>query len=377
MASSFVLQIGKYEIDSGKGYVVGEFTQLFTQQDRIVEEVEEETHYRYEVTISELKERLASLGFNEVNLKISLTNYFDYKVRDLEEFLSDTSFPLSPETVNSQRKYISYIKRFDEDVAIALLERCKNFEHGFYPSLGEHDLSPEEMNAIDDLFGRKFDEENYFHPLNLFYLLCQIFGENDKFVLYYTNLVHAGYYEPDELPIGHGYNQEIQSRNPESLIFGETLYGEESSILELKEIKGNNAVKSISQNISRYVIGFLNATGGSVLWGVTNERRVAGIKFDYASRDELRRLFYDKLETIEPNVNKGDFELKYRPVIHDGQICEDVFCVEIVVPKGELDKMYFNKTGNTWIRLEGTTKQLKGVELYDFIIKRNQTLTNS
>jgi hypothetical protein len=73
------------------------------------------------------------------------------------------------------------------------------------------------------------------------------------------------------------------------------------------------------------------------------------------------------VEDIIPPVNPTKFVFKFRPIIHDGKIIQDLFCVELSVPKGTLNSLHFTKGGKTWIRMDGVTKELKGYDLYCFV----------
>ncbi len=371
MSSCFIIEFGGFEIDSGPQYVQGEFTDLFTEQDLIITNQGNESTYRYKISVSDLRNRLITIGFTQDNLQVALSSYLENQKDELTARLHDETYIkyFGEDYLSELRQHIEYLKSLNEDSITDLLTRCKKFEHGFYPDLGNHDLSSSELKLLDGLFNRD-NSEIYFHPFNLYFLLSKIFSDGDVLEVDYTDLVYAGYYQSDESPIKYGYNEIVKNLHPDSLILGEKLDDEENEYKEFKEIKGNNAINSISKNIVRYVVAFLNTYGGSILWGITDNRKVKGIELNYNDRDSLKRRFYDALSTIEPNVNKDELSLKFRPIIHNGEVQIDLYCIEITVPKLEPNKMYFKKSGETWIRLDGVTKQLKGVELYDFIEAR-------
>ena len=53
-------------------------------------------------------------------------------------------------------------------------------------------------------------------------------------------------------------------------------------IMNFKEVKGDNPVRSISSIVDEYAVAFLNIGRkgvGRVYWGVSDDRKVVGVKF--------------------------------------------------------------------------------------------------
>lgn len=379
MASSFVLTIGGNEIDSNKRYVTGECVDIFTPEDRVTIEGEEGGEFLYRVKIPLLVSRLEDMGFTLDNCREALKELKAEVDSEVDFALEGEEESLLTEFGRKYSEFQKYIHKINIEDIVQLLDRCKKFEHPYYPDLGKHDLLKNELVLLDVLFNRGYFsqmfDETYFHPFNTYRLLAEAFSEEDEFVIDYSDLVHAGYYEDDELPIKEGYNSTVQNRSKDALIKGQFLDGhknDENRTIEYKEVTSNNPVSAIKKALPKYVLGYLNALGGTVLWGVTDGREVAGVKINNEQRDKLKRNLYSALDDFEPSVVKELFQINFRPVIHDGRELEDTFCIELTVPKGENDHMYFTRSGKTWVRLDGITKALKGHELYKYIANKHK-----
>jgi len=86
-------------------------------------------------------------------------------------------------------------------------------------------------------------------------------------------------------------------------IEGEKCQFEEDTTHEFKEVKGNNPTKSIQNVVEEYIIAFLNSSGGSIFWGISDDTTVKSISLCAAQKDEIRKAINNKLRTLEPQID--------------------------------------------------------------------------
>lgn len=141
---------------------------------------------------------------------------------------------------------------------------------------------------------------------------------------------------------------------------------EEDMTHEFKEIKGNNPIKSIQNIVDDYIIAFLNSSGGSIFWGICDDRTVKSIILCSSQKDEIRKSITSKLQTIEPQIDPTQIAINFHNVAQS----ENGYVVEVKVPKSNSDGLFFNSSGNTWVRLNGCKQKLQGLALQDYIINR-------
>ena len=87
-------------------------------------------------------------------------------------------------------------------------------------------------------------------------------------------------------------------------------------------------------------------------------------------RDEIRQYIQSTVISINPPVLPNNPEIKFLKIIANGSYEEDLYCLEILVKKGNPEEIYFKEGGNTWIKLDGILKELKGYELFRYIRDR-------
>ena len=149
-------------------------------------------------------------------------------------------------------------------------------------------------------------------------------------------------------------------------IEGEKCQFEEDTTHEFKEVKGNNQTKSIQNVVEEYIIAFLNSSGGSIFWGICDDTTVKSISLCAAQKDEIRKAINNKLRTLEPQIDPTQIGV----IFHNVASSDDGYVVEVTVPKSNSDGLFFNSSGNTWVRLNGCKQKLQGLALQDYIIKR-------
>ena len=135
---------------------------------------------------------------------------------------------------------------------------------------------------------------------------------------------------------------------------------------EFKEVKGHSPIKSIQNVVDEYIIAFLNSSGGSIFWGICDDTTVKSISLCAAQKDDIRKAINSKLRTLEPQMDPTQIGVIFHHVANS----DDGYVVEVTVPKSNSDGLFFNSSGNTWVRLNGCKQKLQGLALQDYIIKR-------
>lgn len=164
---------------------------------------------------------------------------------------------------------------------------------------------------------------------------------------------------PDDLEV-------IENDNPFNFIENMKCSLEEDLTHEFKEIKGSNPTKAIQSLVDEYILAFINSSGGSVFWGICDDGNVKSIKLNSAKKDEIRKVINNKVHTIEPKIDPT----KIIVLFHSVQNSNGGFVLEVRVPKSNSIGLYFNSSGNTWVRVNGCKQRLQGLALQDYIIQR-------
>jgi predicted HTH transcriptional regulator len=122
-------------------------------------------------------------------------------------------------------------------------------------------------------------------------------------------------------------------------------------------------VKSV---VDEYIIAFLNSSGGSIFWGICDDTTVKSIPLCTAQKDDIRKSIISKLRAVEPQIDPTKVVITF----HNVAKSENGYVVEVNVPKSNSDGLFFNSSGNTWVRLNGCKQKLQGLALQDYIINR-------
>ena len=93
---------------------------------------------------------------------------------------------------------------------------------------------------------------------------------------------------PDEL-------ERVEPKTKYQFIEGEKAAFEEDLNHEFKEIKGNNPAKSIQNLVDEYVIAFLNSSGGSIFWGITDQALIKSVILNNDQKDNIRKSINSKI----------------------------------------------------------------------------------
>ncbi|MFC6650291.1 AAA family ATPase [Paenibacillus rhizoplanae] len=112
---------------------------------------------------------------------------------------------------------------------------------------------------------------------------------------------------------------------------------EENIDMEFKEVKGINSIDSILSTVDQYVVSYLNVRRnitGKILWGISDDRTVVGVRLDYSERDKLRRDVVNKLSQISPPVPTEVYSIFFFLVeVYDDdmKIIANKYIVEVTV----------------------------------------------
>lgn len=151
-----------------------------------------------------------------------------------------------------------------------------------------------------------------------------------------------------------------------NFVEGEKFFLEEDLTVEFKEVKGNNPVKSIQNLVDEYILAFFNSQGGSVFWGINDDGIVTSLELTLKMKDDIRKSVSDKINVIEPQIDPTQIGVFFHKVSNT----DNGYVLEVNVPRSQSELLYFNSSGETWVRLNGSKKKLQGSALQDFIIKR-------
>lgn len=158
------------------------------------------------------------------------------------------------------------------------------------------------------------------------------------------------------------------NRSGSNFIKGELLQYEEDDRVEFKGIQTSaNPPDAIVRYASKYVPAFLNSEGGTLLFGVTDDGRVAGIPLKRAQRDTVR-LGIDNLAVVPDPSHL--VKLRFLPVLGGGSGDSELYVVELEIRPGDPHVIYCMKYGDCFVRRKGGIVQLRGPALVDFLQRK-------
>lgn len=169
----------------------------------------------------------------------------------------------------------------------------------------------------------------------------------------------------------NGFTNILNHRN-KHFILNEKIHIEETRHYEFKEITGNNPVKTIENAADEYAVAFLNSEGGRIYWGVRNEDGVVvGVNLDYRQRDEVGKAINVKLSQIQPPTAPSSWRLEFHKVYKARKPVEDVFVVELIVPRSSNPNILFaTGKGEVFVKTDSGKKRLSFMEMQAEIAKR-------
>lgn len=139
---------------------------------------------------------------------------------------------------------------------------------------------------------------------------------------------------------------------------------EESLTCEFKEVKGQ-PVQAVGKLVDEYVVAFLNESGGSIYWGIRDDRVVTGMQVTGKTRDELNQVIGQKVATIAPPVPAQLVLAPFHKVFDsDGDPLSSTCVLEVRVAKPPVPSLFLTGSGEAYRKTIGGTKKLSGAELF-------------
>lgn len=339
---------------------------LFNASDLVQNgDVTDKSFFRaYQITVRELRRRLEALGYSLSHVQTEIVSTLQ---KGYEE-LGDNDAPQC-------KAFLDYGSTLTTEDLIELIKKWAHNENNSYDYSAQFDLNNFPDVMLDFIQGCSSEfllpsQNIWIHGYHFERLLCEIFSDLDIFQINFTQLVRAGYYRPDDRPINNEFDRLLSQFNPLAFRLLEQLADEESDTLEFKTIASANPAKTIAQQLPKYLIGFLNGKGGRILYGVTDAGIVEGVTLNREARDELQRLIGAAITSITPNFSQAAVKICFCPLISLGMEIEDKFVIDISVPSGRPNEMYFTNSGDTWVRHGTSTFTLKGHQLFVHICTR-------
>ncbi|MBC3382626.1 RNA-binding domain-containing protein [Pseudomonas sp. SWRI179] len=366
MATESEVSIGGTYLGGTAKRVDDKYASLFNTADLVaIGDISDNSFFRaYEISVRELRRRLEALGY-------SLNQVHD----DIISTLKKGYLELDEHCLPQCKPFLDYACSFSLDQLIDLAKAWKTQASHSYDYMEHLNTSNFQLHFLDFIQGCSSglllpSEDIWLDGFHFERLLCEIYDSEEIFELNFTRLIQAGYYKPDDCPIGDDFDETLSRFNPLSFRLREKLLEEESETLEFKSVNSKNSAKTIAQQFKRYLIGFLNSDGGRILFGVTDEGIVEGVKINRDERDELQRLLTATVHSISPSFPQNSIKIISRPLISSGSEVTDQFVVEIIIPKGRPNEMYFSSSGETWVRHGTSTCALEGHKLFVHICDR-------
>ena len=125
----------------------------------------------------------------------------------------------------------------------------------------------------------------------------------------------------------------------------------------------------------------LNAIGGRIYIGITDDKIVKGIVLNYKQRDTVRNDIVNSTYDFYPKCRTKNVEVFYLPVkdYSSDTYRSNLYVIKIIVHQGLTSKLYsMTKTGfNAMMRLQGQVANLTAEEIWDEIEKRIKSPTVS
>ncbi|WP_423173455.1 RNA-binding domain-containing protein [Stenotrophomonas maltophilia] len=324
----------------------------------------------YVIRVSELRRRLELLGFTVGSVHASLLSLVE-KVREWPEAKSehlpyeelfDFVSGLSAEdlVVLIKKWHSGIVDRDRRELTQAELEKWAK------PNVHDHEESVLTLLEGSQPFLWP-DEAPVLSPLCVERLLCEATTDECLFEYDMTEVLRAGYFRGSTDPVGLAFDEELAARDSEAFVLGQTVQMEESESIEFKSISGTSVVDSISKQITKYVIGFLNQMGGSIYYGISDGGVVEAVHLMRDDRDELQRKIGAQLAAITPSIPRKEINIRVRPVIGAACVLKDRYVIQVEVCQGAPHQMYF-KNDDTWVRFGTETRVLRGHALFTHIL---------
>lgn len=212
-----------------------------------------------------------------------------------------------------------------------------------------------------------------------------------------TMEINALYLDPpsqEVSPVSFNYREIIQNHNSidaeesydsteETILpivyqIGDYIPDGEKYEIELKEIKGNNPCNSIIDNSDVYVNAYLNGSLreiGKIYFGISNDRRITGVKLSYEDIDEIQRKISERLSQASPFITPDMYAIKFNKVAtKTGDIQPDLYVVEVDVFPNDAEWLYSTSKGEVYIKTHGGKQKLSSLQIQEEILRRKMQM---
>lgn len=144
---------------------------------------------------------------------------------------------------------------------------------------------------------------------------------------------------------------------------------EEDRQYEFKEVLGRDPASSVRNTSDEYAVAFLNSEGVRILWGIRyNDRVIVGVELSSQQKDEIRRGITNKMDAIRPHVDIASIRIIFHPVYNKNLPVPDLYVVELSVPRGDSQRLYFTGGDEAFVRVDGVKQKLRGPAIQQWIM---------
>mmetsp|Transcript_7088 Transcript_7088/g.21668 ORF Transcript_7088/g.21668 Transcript_7088/m.21668 type:complete len:352 (+) Transcript_7088:94-1149(+) len=107
---------------------------------------------------------------------------------------------------------------------------------------------------------------------------------------------------------------------------------EESMNVEFKDMTFN--IKSMNEMVLKNICAFLNSDGGSIFFGVQDDRSIVGLAATEKQRDELLQAINQSFRhRLFPPLDSSQYNVSFHAVLDDGKCTNDLIVMELQVSK--------------------------------------------
>ncbi len=152
---------------------------------------------------------------------------------------------------------------------------------------------------------------------------------------------------------------------------------EEGPECEFKDItNAKDKVKSILNDVDRYVVGYLNkGVEGSIYWGISDGGKVHGVYLKRDERDAIRKKVPEKLRTIQPTTTPTEYQEPFFTSVYreknDKLPISGLYIVKVVAPAAFcLDGLHYTADGKAYLRSGTSCPKLNAREVESELTKR-------
>ncbi|XP_076082619.1 uncharacterized protein LOC143053718 [Mytilus galloprovincialis] len=130
--------------------------------------------------------------------------------------------------------------------------------------------------------------------------------------------------------------------------------GDETRNKEFKLGAGSYESNVLKKDVSKYMCGFLNSSGGTLYIGVDDYGKVIGTQCDHATRDRIRIDIDTAIKTIKPNVFPQNYHVDFIPVYHKSNALKDCKVIEITVEAVNNISQVYETDGKVYVYRYGS-----------------------